>query len=216
MKCKGPRDGCYSPAGTAQEPWHTNHPLWRFTTVHGQLAVHGVFSFVPSGGQRRHGVQRPVRSPAATHGGNNRYGARPVRVAGMAGTHWRKRPVWKCLAVTGGAKFLARIGYQTYPDFDQAIQLTFPGPSPLICPHSQSRMWRNWQTRKVQVLVSVKDVEVRVLSSASNLKQPSGLLFLMASAPSTSNARPEDAANPPAIEVTTWPVHSVRRPLSAT
>jgi len=38
----------------------------------------------------------------------------------------------------------------------------------------------------------------------------------MASAPSTSNARPEDAANPPAIEVTTWPVHSVRRPLSAT
>ena len=30
--------------------------------------------------------------------------------------------------------------------------------------------WRNWQTRQVQDLVSVKDVEVRVLSSALSSK----------------------------------------------
>lgn len=30
------------------------------------------------------------------------------------------------------------------------------------------RMWRNWQTRKVQVLVAHKAVEVRLLSSASH------------------------------------------------
>ena len=30
-----------------------------------------------------------------------------------------------------------------------------------------TRMWRNWQTRKVQVLVAHKAVEVRFLSSAS-------------------------------------------------
>src|SRR5258708_2972943 len=31
--------------------------------------------------------------------------------------------------------------------------------------------WRNWQTRQVQDLVSVKDVEVRVLSSAPFLSR---------------------------------------------
>jgi hypothetical protein len=32
--------------------------------------------------------------------------------------------------------------------------------------HRPAPKWRNWQTRQVQDLVSVKDVEVRVLSSA--------------------------------------------------
>ncbi len=33
------------------------------------------------------------------------------------------------------------------------------------------RMWRNWQTRKVQVLVAHKAVEVRFLSSASTYEK---------------------------------------------
>ena len=36
---------------------------------------------------------------------------------------------------------------------------------PLNMLSSNSRLWRNWQTRKIQVLVS-KDVEVQLLSAA--------------------------------------------------
>jgi hypothetical protein len=45
--------------------------------------------------------------------------------------------------------------------------------------------WRNWQTRQVQDLVSVKDVEVRVLSSALRKAWVSQafLRFLMVRAP---------------------------------
>lgn len=36
--------------------------------------------------------------------------------------------------------------------------------------------WRNWQTRQLQELVSVKEVEVRVLSSALKFTTSNGLL----------------------------------------